>query len=254
MTAIHRYLATLWQAYRDGPRVLAGLPLLFGGIIAWEFAQHIMEYRIGFFDSRAAARAVSQDGGRMVLGWVKMILVYVGGFFAIRYLVLGRGGGVMRPSAAAMLRYLPYIVYSLIVFALIFYADRLVAADRVMTLRAVVGFAQMFVEPLLMPWVVAAATDGPVRTPLQSARIVGRWYPWALALFFVGRLPINLLHQFLGTWPVGKHTPLLWPMLALDAVTVGLLIAIIPAISVRIAAQLGDGRRVSATAARPRLA
>ena len=152
-----------------------------------------------------------------------------------------------------MLRYLPYVAYSLTVFAAIFYADRLVAADRVMTLRGIVGLGQMALEPWLMPWTVSAATDGPVRTPWHSARIVGRWYPWALALFFVGRVPISALHQFLGTWPIGKHTLLLWPALALDAITVGLLIAIIPALSVRIAAQL-DATKPQPADLRTRLA
>ncbi|MGR6328381.1 hypothetical protein ACU5AX_04895 [Sphingomonas sp. XXL09] len=240
MTAIQRFLAVAWQSYRDGPRVLAGLPWLFGAIIAWEFAQHVMEYRIGFFVSREAAKAVSQDGGRMALGWVKMILVYVGGFFAIRYLMLGQSRAVLRPALRTMLRYLPYVAYALIVFAIIFYADRLVAPAHVMTLRGLVGLTQIAIEPLLMPWIVSAATDGPVRTPWQSANMVGRWYPWALALFFVGRLPISLVHQGLGTWAMGRDTLLLWLMLAADAVTVGLLIAIIPALSVRIVAGLSQ--------------
>lgn len=241
MNAVRRFLADLFGAYADGVRTVRGLPLLFGAIIAWEFAQHAVEYRIGFFDSRAAAKAVSLDGSRMILGWIKMLLVYVGGFFAIRYLVLGRAAA-MRPRAGTMLRYLPYLAYALLLFALILYAGELVPPARVDTLRATVGLAQVAIEPLLMLWIVSAATDGPIGSPLQSARTTGWLYLWGLALFFIGRLPISLAHQFLGTYPIGKPAALLWPMLALDAVTVGLLIAIIPALSVRVARRVAEAR------------
>ena len=80
----------------------------------------------------------------------------------------------------------------------------------------------------------ATVTDGPVRGPMQSARAIGPLYVRGLLLFFLVRTPIGVLHQFLGTWGIGKATPLLWPMLVLDAVVVGLLVAIIPAAYVRI--------------------
>ena len=234
MHSVRRFLADWIGAYRDGARVAVGLPWLFGGIILWEFVQHVIEYRIGFFDSPAAAKAVALDQGRMALGWVKMILVYVGGFFAIRYCVIGSAKGVMTPRPGTIARYLPYIAYSLCLFALIFYAPQMVAEPRVMLLRGVVGIGQLLVEPLLMAWIVSAATDGPVRGPMQSARAIGPLYVRGLLLFFLVRTPIGVLHQFLGTWGIGEATPLLWPMLVLDAVVVGLLVAIIPAAYVRI--------------------
>jgi len=234
MNHVRRFLADLIGAHRDGLRVVGGLPWLFGAIILWEFAQHVIEYRIGFFDSRAAAKAVSLDGSRLALGWVKMILVYVGGFFAIRYLVLGRAAA-MRPDARTMRRYAPYVAYSLLLTGLIIYAERLVPAGRINTLRGIVGLGQIAVEPLLILWIVSAATAGPIRTPWQSARVTGWFYVWALALFFVGRLPLNLAHRALGLYPIGKPALLLWPMLALDALVVGWLIAAIPALYVRIA-------------------
>lgn len=240
MTAIRRFFADLFGAYLDGIRVAAGLPLLFGAIIVWEFAQHIIEYRLGFYRDAATARAVSLDEGRMALGWVKMILVYVGGFFAIRYLVLGSASAALRPSGRTVLRYLPYVAYSLIVFATIFYAGSFVPTERVMTVRGIVGLTQVAVEPLLMLWIVSAATDGPIRNPLQSARVLGWRYVWALPLYFVGRIPISVAHQALGRPGSGHPDALLWPMLLLDLVAVGLLVVIIPALYVRVARYVGE--------------
>ena len=139
-----------------------------------------------------------------------------------------------------MLRYLPYVVYSLIVFALIFYAPSFTPAERVMTVRGTVGLTQVALEPLLMLWIVSAATDGPIRNPLQSARALGWRYVWALPLYLIGRMPISIAHQRLGQPGSGLPDTLLWPMLLLDAVVVGLLIAIIPALSVRVARYVAE--------------
>lgn len=231
---LKRYFADLVGAHVDGLRVARGLPLLFAIMVAWEFGQHIVEVRIGLFDSETAAKAVSQDGSRMALGWIKMILVYAGGFFAIRYLVWGSSARTLAVSRRTVLRYLPYVAYSLILFALIFYAGSFIAADRVMAFRATIGLAQVLIEPLLMLWIVSAATDGPVGGPLQSATLTGRHYLWALALFFVARLPTNAAHQLLNRYAIGQPPALVWAMLAIDAVVVGLLVAIVPAIYVRV--------------------
>jgi hypothetical protein len=98
------------------------------------------------------------------------------------------------------------------------------------------------IEPLLMLWIVSAATNGVVRNPLQSARRMRLLYFWALALFFIGRLPVNVVHQLLNRYAVGQPPAIVWPMLALDAVSVGLITAVIPAIYVRVV-RLVDERR-----------
>jgi hypothetical protein len=235
MIWLRRFFTDLFGAYLDGFRVARALPWLFVALVAWEFVQHVVEVRIGFFESEAASRAVAQDTTRIAFGWVKMLLVYVGGFFAIRYLAWGDGVQAMRPTPGTLLRYAPYVAYAMTLFALVFHARSLVAQDQVMTFRMAVGLAQMAIEPLLILWIVSAATSGAVRGPLQSARLTGWLYIWALLLFFVGRIPINAAHQLLNKFAIGQPEAILWPMLVLDSVVVGLLIFIVPALYVRIA-------------------
>lgn len=235
MTWLKRFGIDLIGVHVDGVRVMRALPWLFGVLIAWELAQHVVEVRIGFFTSVDAARAVQEDGGRMLLGWVKMLSVYVGGFFVLRQLA----GRVNAPIGTAALRYLPYLAYALIAFALIFYAGRW-APGRVNEARTVIALAQIAIEPLLMLWMVSAATDGEVRTPWQSARMLGWRYAYALPLFFVGRIPVNAVHQLLNRYAMGQPSALLWPMLVLDAIAVGLIIAVIPAIAVRVARRVRE--------------
>lgn len=226
----------------DGVRAIVGLPLLFALLIGWEFVQHIIEVRLGFYDSPEAARAVANDASRMVFGWIKMASVYVGGFFVIRYLWRRDRDAAISPLAPAFLRYIPYIVYSLILFGLVFYAPQIVPAAHANTLRAVVGLGQVIIEPMLMIWIVAAATDGAVKTPLGSARMMGWLYFWAFVLYFVARLPVNLLHQFLNRYAMGQSDIVLWALLAFDALVVGMIIAVVPAIYVRIVTAIRASR------------
>lgn len=173
----------------------------------------------------------------MVFGWIKMASVYAGGFFVIRYL-WRQNRATISPLVPAFLRYLPYILYSLFLFGLVFYAPQIVPAAHTNTLRAVVGLGQVIIEPMLMFWIVAAATDREVKTPVGSVRMMGWLYFWAFVLYFVARLPVNLLHQLLNRYAMGQSNIVLWALLALDALVVGMIIAVIPAIYVRIVAAI----------------
>lgn len=234
MKMVGRFFRDLFGAYADGFRVAWGLPWLTALLVLWEFGQHVMEIRIGFFDSVEASKAVGLDSSRMVLGWIKMFLVYAGGFYAIRYVAWGSGARAMRAPASAMLRYLPYMAYALAMFAIVYYARSFVPSGQVMLFRMVVSLAQLAVEPLLILWIVSAATGGAVRGPLQSVRLTGWWYLWALPMFFIARIPINAAHQLLNSFAMGQPKPVVWAMMTLDAVVVALLIFIVPAIYVRI--------------------
>ncbi len=250
MPWLRRFFSDLIGAHLDGVRAMIGLPLLFAVLIGWEFAQHVVEVGIGFFDSREAAKAVANDPSRMVFGWVKMISVYVGGFLVIRYLAR-KNGDAPAPLGTAIRRYAPYIAYSLGLFALIFYAPSLTQESSVMAFRTAVGLTQMLVEPLLMLWIVSAATDGAIRNPVRSARLTGWLYFYAFALFFVGRIPVNAAHQLLNRYAMGQPGSILWPMLVLDAVVVGLIIAVIPALYVRVARRVRDRQAGAASPLAP---
>ena len=54
MVWVQRFFSDLLGAHLDGVRAIRGLPLLFVLLVGWEFAQHVMEVRVGFFDSWSA--------------------------------------------------------------------------------------------------------------------------------------------------------------------------------------------------------
>ncbi len=247
-----RFFTDLAGSYLDSLRAIKGLPWLFAAIIAWEFAQHVVEVRIGMFTDKEMARAVSQDGARMAFGWVKMISIYVGAFFVIRHFAGKRDGRQLAPRGTAAKRFAPYLVYSLVMFAAVFYTRDFAGEEHVDTVRTIVGLGQVLVEPLLMAWVVAAATDGRIAGPIGSARHTGLLYFLALPLFLLTRVPVSLLHQNLNEWAMGKQGAELWSLLAIDSLVVGLIVAITPAAMVRVArwVELRRANKVVAPAAR----
>ena len=230
-----RFFADLGGTYLDSLRALKALPWLFAAVIGWEFAQHVVEVQIGMFESRDAAKAVSQDGLRMAFGWIKMASIYIGAFFVIRHFAGQRDGRDLAPLAKAAKRFAPYFAYSMLMFAMFFYADDIVGSRNRDILMTTIGLSQLLIEPILMIWVVAAATDGSVRTPWTSARRTGFLYLLALPLFLLIRIPINFLHQGLNNWAMAAEPAKLWTLLALDSVVVGLIVAIVPAAMVRVA-------------------
>ncbi|MCF8882655.1 hypothetical protein L5849_08085 [Erythrobacter sp. SN021] len=235
MQWIRRFFTDLAGSYIDSLRAIRALPWLFAAIILWEFAQHVVEVRIGMFADEETARAVSQDGTRMAFGWVKMISIYIGAFFVIRHFAGTRDGRQLAPLGIAAKRFAPYLVYSLVLFAAVFYTRSFVAEENVFTVRAVVGLGQVLIEPLLMAWIVASATDGRIAGPIGSAKCTGLLYFLALPLFLLARTPVSLLHQHLNEWAMGKQGAALWTPLAIDSVVVGLIVAITPAAMVRVA-------------------
>ena len=235
MIWMKRFFADLGGTYLDSLRAIMALPWLFALIIGWEFAQHVVEVQIGMFESEEAAKAVSQDGLRMVFGWVKMASIYLGMFFVIRHFAGHRDGRDLASVGKAARRFSPYFLYSMVMFAIVFYARDLVGEAGGETLMAIAGLSQLLIEPLLMAWVVAAATDGSIRTPWASARRTGLLYFLALPLFLLIRVPISLLHQGLNSWSMGAEPGNMWAMLALDALVVGVIVVIVPAAMVRVA-------------------
>ena len=111
-----------------------------------------------------------------------------------------------------------------------------------MSLRILAGGGQQLLEPFLTLWYVNAAMGTRGVGPWRSARTTGWVYPWSLLLMFVARFPFGAAHQLLNRWPAGKGASLLWPALVLDAVIVGVMVALLAAVQVRIARFIADRR------------
>jgi hypothetical protein len=235
-------------AFRDGWSAARALPLLVVAMMGIEFAQHAVELHIGFFSPDLAVhKAASLAPVRMLFGWPKMLTLYLVAFIALRWFVSRDAHAAIRPSALALRRYVWVVLFQLIPAAAIIYAGSIVAVvgrspDDIMAFRAVFGLGQQLLEPFLLLWYVNAAAGTHAYGPLASAKATGWLYLWALPLSLATRVPLSLLHGRLNMWPVGQPPLLQWALLALDALVVGMLAVIMPAIQVRIARYVAAGR------------
>lgn len=226
-------------AFRDGVAVARALPPLVVLMAGIEFAQHAVELHLGFFSADAAVRkAASLQPLRMAFGWPKMLTLYGVGFVAMRWLVTRDRRLALRPSGVALRRYAFVVLFQLVPAAVIIYAEPIVTAlslqaDRVEALRVVFGLAQQLLEPALLLWFVNAAMGTDAYGPVASMRETRWLYIWTLLAIFATRVPPSLLHNALNRWPAGQAVTVQWMMLASDALVVGLLALVVPAIQVR---------------------
>ncbi|MEG3088173.1 hypothetical protein [Sphingomonas sp. PB4P5] len=237
-------------AFRDSWGAVLALPWLVALMIGIEFSQHLVELHLGFFSADAAVRkAASLQPVRMLFGWPKMLILYAVGFVALRYFVTRAARAALRPSRQALRRYLWVVLFQLIPAALTIYAEPIVTAlgrpQDMMALRAVMGIGQQVLEPLLFLWFVNAAMGTDSYGPIVSAKTTRWLYFWALLLMFLTRVPVGGLHQMLNRWPAGQAPAVQWALLSLDALVVGLLALVLPAVQVRIARFIAERRRVA---------
>lgn len=113
------------------------------------------------------------------------------------------------------------------------------------------GWPKMLAEPLLLLWIVNAAMGTEAHGPAAAARTTGWLYFCALLLLFVTRVPVAQLHARLYIWLAGQALALQWAMFVLDALVVGALTVVVPAIQVRIARLIADRRQVPLLGANP---
>ena len=240
-------------SFADGARAATALPALTLLMVGIEFAQHVVEVKLGFFSVDPAVRkAASLDPLRMAFGWPKMVTVWALAFFAIRFLAVRDARAALRPSLSALRRYWWVIVFQLVPFVMILYAPVIVTAlglgsDAVLPLRGIFGLGQQLLEPALCLWFVSAALGDDRFGPVSSAFATLWLYVWALPLIFLARIPFNAAHQLLNTHAAGKSGRLLWAMLALDAVVVVALVTVMAAAQVRVAAFIAERRDLTAS-------
>lgn len=244
------FFANWLGAFADGWAVARAMPWLVAAMIGIELAQHAVELHLGFFSvDPAVRRAASEEPLRMMFGWPKMLTVYAVAFLATRWLVSRDTGVALRPSPRACRRYLGVVLFVAIPAAAMIHARAILpliglGEPEVVTFRMIFGLFSLLAEPLLLLWIVNAAMGTEAHGPAAAARTTGWLYFYALLLLFVTRVPVAQLHARLNIWPSGQALALQWAMFVLDALVVGVLTVVVPAIQVRIARLIADRRQV----------
>ena len=217
------------RAYRDAAGIVVAAPLLFALPVAAEFIQHVIEIRIGMFESVEAMQRVGDHPARMGFGQVKILSLILLVYWASRSLA-ARDGAPLRvvgDGRSALLFVLP-VAWSFATALVQQFGGAVVGpympSDRALILLGFVYFALLFVlDTYLIPWKVGAAVGNRRLTFLASFRILRGNFWWSLGFFVSLFLPLMIAHYALNMLAVGRSETLLWAILAVDSLEVGWL-------------------------------
>ena len=207
-------------ALRDGFRIWWLAPLIPALVVVPEFIQHVAEIRIGMFDSREAARALSDDPRRMVWGYLKIAGLLIAILAAARFwgarasgtrwwdLRTVRLGALALAFGLMLLTGLPEILL-----------EGRVSEEIGMAITLAISLATL---PLLVLLVAALVGDGSMT--LRSAFRNG-WLPALRMLVFAAILwvPLQWLHGKNHDWAMGQDSAIVWALMVFDSLVVGLL-------------------------------
>lgn len=205
------------------------LPLLFLIPCLVEMAQHVVELNAGMYESLAAAKATADDPTRMTYGFAKGIALSLPTYWFIRLMAFGDPARAMRIE-------MPAVGLWLVLFALggalLGYSLFGPPVGQVLGLS---GQAAQLAGPVLSgiweiaaiyltAWTVAWPLGNPAIGPVRSAQIMVGSFWRTVGYLVAGILPLMVLHYGLGYAAIVlTPTWLDWPVLAIDALVVGLL-------------------------------
>lgn len=218
-------------SYGVGWGFALAFPLIFLIAPVVEFAQHVLEWRIGMFDSLQQAEALANDPARNLFGSVKLVSLMIGGLWISRWI---HSGGDRRKTAAvsgaSMLAFVPVV---LVFLGLDLGQDALnpwldeESLGKAGSIAAGIGtfLLASVLQVLLAGWRVGVPLRDRKTGPFTSIwRGLGVLFP-GLAIYFAVFLPLLVLHTGLNVgMAFAGPGPLLWGLFVIDSLLVGFIV------------------------------
>lgn len=206
-------------------------PLVFLIAPVTEFIQHVIEWRIGLFDSLEQAEALAAHPARTGFGYVKLAALMIGGLWISRY--VHSGGDRVRTAAVGGASIAAFVPVIGVFLALDLGMDQLnpwldeAALGKAGSLAA--GLATFLLasilQVLLAGWRVAVPLGDRATGPVASVRRGLRVLPSGLALYFAVFLPLLAAHTALNVaMAFAGPGPLLWSLFVADSLLVGVIV------------------------------
>lgn len=227
--------------YARGFALFVAAPLIAALVVVPEFVQHVVEIRMGMFDSLETARVLQNDPARMTAGYFKLAglaLVYLA---AARFWWQRAQGGApwWRIDRIAWWRLLLGIAVFILLPGMLAPLEPLMPWAAFFALQWVYSIAT---APFAFVMIGGLVGDRAIPVPT----ILKRSWPWVplLLLLFLAALPLAYgLHFLFHRIALGLPHVLLWPLMALDSLVVGLSGALIGAALVTAYEAMATGLR-----------
>lgn len=215
------FFAGLRTVHLDSFLFLLACPLLAAVPVVVELIQHVVEFRLGMYDSIAAAKAADDHPVRMAFGFAKVLSLTLAGYWVMRWLAWRDPSAAGRWDRRAVTLFSGVLAYHAAMAAVqLFLLPR---TGPVLLGGFLVG---LILGPLLAAWGVAAPLGNPAVGPLASIRLMAPRIAWSAAFMLVAMLPLMIVHYVLGAGAIFAPAPMKWPALILDSLVVGWLAAL----------------------------
>lgn len=210
-------------------RFAPAFPLIFLLPPGVEFLQHVIEWRLGVFDSLVQAEALANDPVRLGFGYVKLASLLIVGLWISRFLHSGdrRVAGAVTPGLLAA--FLPVLVLSLAWEAAQMALGPVLSAAALGQAGAIAAGVGVFLagsifQVLMAGWRVGVPLRDRRAGLPASIRNGLRILPVGLPLYLVIFLPLLVLHTAMNVAMalVGPGA-ILWGLFVVDALLVGFI-------------------------------
>lgn len=214
--------AAAWQA-------MLAVPLLFLIPALVEFAQHVVEVRTGMYDSLAMAKQVENDPLRMIFGFAKTVALLLPTYWFVRFMAFGDTRRAVRPEAPAFALWLVLFVMNVAILAWQLFGPSLgsllgLAGQAEKLAGPVLNAAWTIIGIYFTAWFIGWTLGNRAIGPVRSFAIMNGSFWRTVGYMLACILPLMAAHYALGILAIAL-TPgwLDWPVLAIDALVVGLL-------------------------------
>jgi hypothetical protein len=212
-----------YESYRLGGRTFFVAPAIVAIAVLPEFVQHVVEIRLGMFDSIGKARALADDPLRWAFGYAKIAGLVLAMLLTAR--LWACGGSVRRAlliPPGVLLRTAGALVVTLLIGRGLDYSAGLLP-------RLPGGALAIFSAILqagMTAWTVAQLIED---RAITLRRALTSHLPTAALLFLLfltAMGPAQLLHLANHRMALGQPAALVWPLMAFDSLLVGLMAAL----------------------------
>lgn len=224
MRAARRIGGTIADTYRHGGRAVVAAPLLLAIAVVPEGAQHVAEIRLGMFDSVDAFRALANDPTRWAFGYFKVAGFVIAILAVARFWAVGSIRRALLVPPRDLLRLVVALGLTVAASLPFEWAGR-------QGLPTALNFALQAVSAVIQTGLllyVAAALFGDRDVTLRTA-FTERW-PSALVMTLAAAaafIPAQALHMANHKLAMAQAAPVVWMLMAWDALWVGLLAALV---------------------------
>lgn len=222
------------ENYALASRVAVALPLVFALPVAVEAIQHVIEWRIGMFESAAKASAVEDHPARSGWAYIKIGTLVLVGWWVWRFLgFAGDRDRTLRWDAFAAARYSMVLIFSAAITVLEMQVGGLLGGAFESSRHVLLaGFGLMLLamalELYFAPWKVGAALGRRGAGLAESFKAMHGHVVWSFGLTLAIFFPIMILHYALGLLPIVLPPAAGAILLVLDSLLVGYLAILFP--------------------------